>query len=741
MKTLLALLPLALSLPAAPAIPQPPSHQAPQEPFAVLPNRGQWPAEVAAGVRHGAMTSWLTETGMTTRVVVAEDPPDARGALGPEARLPVARMATVNLELVGGAAGRPQFEGKLPGVFAFFVGNDRAKWAESVPRFASATRTDVWPGIDLVLGTRDGALAYDLHFAPGADVAAARLRFSGAERVWIDANGALALDLGIGVLRHSAPVAWQVGHGGMRNVLPAHFVLHGDGTVSFSVAGREPTLQLVIDPSLLWSAALGGAGNDGLGLRQAIDRDAAGNVVACGYTGSWNFPGGSPQGVWDGFVTAFDGNGGMTWSAVIGGTTPAEEWLRACCFDGAGGVYFGGGSSDSTFPTINPWQLTNRGPLGPGVWGDMVVGQLTATATGVSLTWSTFLGDAGQELINGISVVPSGVAVTGWSNSPVLPVHAPVLPVHPGAAQSARAGGYDGYAAVFSATGQFVYGTWWGGSTNDDVPACLKQDPSGLLVIGGYTASTNWPTTPNNAAQPGPQGGIDGCVVCFDPTLSVPVYASYLGGPGYDAASDLAIDASGRWAIGSWTNSVFPAPLTIPPSAFQPLPPGGVYDGYVMLLDWRLPPAQQLLWGTYLGGNFEDGINGVAIDGAGRVTVTGSVETLVGTASTSFPVTAWCQQPVPTNGPGGTAGHHDAFVARFDPRRSGSDQLVYSTFLGGTGTDYGYDLVLDERARPIVAGVTTSVMFPGSVSTNGGQDVFLAHLDLLATVADRFGAA
>ena len=60
-----------------------------------------------------------------------------------------------------------------------------------------------------------------------------------------------------------------------------------------------------------------------------------------------------------------------------------------------------------------------------------------------------------------------------------------------------------------------------------------------------------------------------------------------------------------------------------------------------------------------------------------------------------------CPSTSDSGGPGGTAGHWDAFVARFDPRRCGADQLVYATFLGGTGFDYGFHIVLDDANSSI----------------------------------------
>ncbi len=717
-----------------------------QDPHAFLPNRGQWPAAVHAVVEHGALTTWLTTAGFTTRVLVETTPRDPRGGDGPDAPLPSARTAVLDVEFVAGGAPRAAFGERLPGSVGFFLGDDPAAWVADVPRHAGCELPAVWPGVDVVWGTRGAHVAYDLRVAPAVDARTIGLRLRGAERIAIGDDGALELDVGFGVLRHGRPVAFQLRGDGVREELAAAFVLRGD-VVGFDVQGRDPALPLVIDPPLLWTSMLGGNGNDGTAYRQVLDRDAAGNLAICGYTGSTNFPApGATQGTWDGFVSAFSPIGVLLWSARIGGTQPGDEWLRTCRWDGAGGVFFAGSSASANYPTTpGAYQPAPYGPTGLNHWGDMVMGRLAPSPTGMQLAWSTLLGGSGEETANGLAVLSCGrVAVTGWSGS-TAPTRPPGLWTHAGAAQPQSRGAFNAYFAIFdpSQTGaaQCTHATWWGGTGTDDTPGCLVVDANCLLVCGGWTNSTNVATTAN-AIQPTYQGGShDGYLVAFDPTLSAAIYSSYLGGPGYDQANDVAIDAAGRWVVANWTGAGFSPSITFPACAFQPTP-GGTDDGYALLLDPWVPPAQQVVWGTYLGGTLRDGVNGVAVDAAGRITVVGSVETATSTVPlTNFPVSAWCAQPSPANGPGGTAGHWDAFVARFDPRRCGADQLVYATFLGGTGFDYAYDVVLDERSRPLVVGATSSAWFPPGVGRPGGnQDIFITSLDLVATVADRLGA-
>ena len=91
-----------------------------------------------------------------------------------------------------------------------------------------------------------------------------------------------------------------------------------------------------------------------------------------------------------------------------------------------------------------------------------------------------------------------------------------------------------------------------------------------------------------------------------------------------------------------------------------------------------------LLYSTYLGGTqFEEG-TGIAVDSAGNAYVTGF------TTSPNFPT----QNPnQPFGGPVDTT---DAFITKLDPTGS---MLVYSTFLGGRGNEFGLGIAADASAK------------------------------------------
>jgi hypothetical protein len=235
-------------------------------------------------------------------------------------------------------------------------------------------------------------------------------------------------------------------------------------------------------------------------------------------------------------------------------------------------------------------------------------------------------------------------------------------------------------------------------------------------VVGGFTSSTNFPVT-TGAFQNVVRGltnqytgrrPLDGFVARLSADGAALVASTLYGGDGEDQVIDVAVLPDGRTlAVGSTTSTNLPVPETAP----QPLNGGGV-DGFLALL---APDATSLVAATYLGGSARDSIEGVAVDGAGVAHLAGI------TLSTNLPVLTPLQS---TN-----AGLADIFHAGF---RTADHAWAYSTYLGGTGDDFAYRVVLDHLARPWSVGETRSTNFPvvaSLQSTNaGGSDGVITRL-------------
>jgi hypothetical protein len=196
----------------------------------------------------------------------------------------------------------------------------------------------------------------------------------------------------------------------------------------------------------------------------------------------------------------------------------------------------------------------------------------------------------------------------------------------------------------------------------------------------------------------------------IDPVL---FYSTYLGGSGsQDEGFGIAVDASGNAYVTGLTNSAnFPTTAGV----FQTTP-GGDLDVFVAKLN---PTGSGLAYSTYLGGSGSDGGRGIAVDTIGNAYVTGFAE------SANFPTTLGAFQTV--FGGGAT---FDAFVTKLDPTGSA---LLYSTYLGGGGLDFGYSIAADALGNAYVTGFTYSTNFPTTAGAfqlvlRGTSDAFVAKL-------------
>ncbi len=212
-------------------------------------------------------------------------------------------------------------------------------------------------------------------------------------------------------------------------------------------------------------------------------------------------------------------------------------------------------------------------------------------------------------------------------------------------------------------------------------------------------------------------GTLTGVLVRVNPSLPAGqqlVWTASLSGA---TLWDLFLEPGGAVvATGRTTSGSFPTTVNAYDRTFN-----GNNDVFITRLDPSLPAGQQLTWSTFLGGSgMEWGGYGVFVEPSGVVAVCGSTE------SANFPITPGAFDS--TFGAGGQFG--DGFVSVFDPSLAGTQQLLYSTFVGGAGSELltsirGGDLIT-------VAGWTTSPDFPTTANawdrTLATQDVFITQL-------------
>jgi len=272
------------------------------------------------------------------------------------------------------------------------------------------------------------------------------------------------------------------------------------------------------------------------------------------------------------------------------------------------------------------------------------------------------------------------------------------------------------YGAKINPAGNaFVYQVVWGGG--QDYGNAVGLDSAGNAYFTGATHG-DFPTT---AGVIFPSGWLaaDAFVTKVSPT-GVLIYSTYLGGSLSDEGLALAVDTNGNaYVAGATSSPDFPATA----GAVQTTMPNLNEAGFVTKVN---STATQVLYSTFLGGGSRERVDGMAVDGQGRIHVTGN------TGSTDFPTTAnaWDR----TCGVDGTCNAEDVFYSKIDPLKAGAAGLMYSTLLGGANGDFGEAIAIDKNGRAWIAGRTASAGdFPRVLATQGtfggNYDAFVALID------------
>lgn len=481
---------------------------------------------------------------------------------------------------------------------------------------------------------------------------------------------------GVQELVQHAPVAWQETATGPRPLQVA-FRLLGTTRYGFAAADLDPTLPAVVDPGVIWGTFLGGGateringmrwqpgsgvwvagwtgstdfpatvgafqttgaadgfvaklddtgntlqfatylgGNEGEEVRGiAIGPGSTPTVV--GFTHSANFPttpsalqtvyrGASPfLDLGDGFVTRLNATGSaLLASTYLGGTF--DDIVERVAVDALGNAVIAGWTSSPDMPATPGTFQPALGGL-PMVQTDGYVGRINATGT--TLQWGSFLGGTLGEQLLGVAIdgATNDVVVTGWSIGADYPTTAAAL-------RPTSGGLIDAVVTRLNSNGtSAVFSTYLGGISEDAAQA-VRIAANGTIWVGGFTSSTNYPTTPN-APQTAFAGQSDGYVSQLSANGQTLVFSTLLGGPGSDRVRDLALAAPGILVVGECGDGF---PVTF--GAVQPTFGSGVLDAFATLLT---NGGATLTWSSYFGGAGQDAFGSVALDNGGVAVVAG----------------------------------------------------------------------------------------------------------------------
>lgn len=335
-------------------------------------------------------------------------------------------------------------------------------------------------------------------------------------------------------------------------------------------------------------------------------------------------------------------------------------------------------------------------PRFPPTIEDAARSDVGAKVTEDPLIYSTYLGGSYFDSGNGIALDAWGQAyVVGQTDSPDFPVT-------PDAFDTGYNYNGDIYVAKLSYDGSGLrYATYLGGGSWDGGPHVAVAG-DGSAYVAGTTESWGFPTTAD-AFDRTLDGERDGFVVRLSPEGGELRFATFLGGSGNESISDVAVDSLGNVYVSGFTASPdFPVENTS----------GNGYEG-----DGSRPFVAKL---NPLGSELafvllpEVGA-GLALDEAGYIYLSGS------TTSPDWPTTTGAFDRT-------FNGETDLYVVKLTP--DGRD-VVYATYLGGSGTDWASTLAVDGDGHAYIAATTNSPDIPSTLlavdeTYNGDSDILVA---------------
>jgi hypothetical protein len=275
------------------------------------------------------------------------------------------------------------------------------------------------------------------------------------------------------------------------------------------------------------------------------------------------------------------------------------------------------------------------------------------------------------------------------------------------------------------------YSSYLGGSGPDQA-ASIAVDSAGNVYVAGYTQSTDFPKVNQipGACQSGCDSGNDDAFVTkISASGKLLVYSSYLGGSGGDSASSIAVDSAGNvYLTGGGNSSDFPRVNQIPGACLGSCGNGSTNDAYVTKIN---AAGNALVYSSLIGGSGDEndgGFASIAVDSVGNAYITGN------TFSTDFPRVN--QIPGACLGSCGNGNAQDAFVTKINAAGSA---LLYSSYVGSSGTDIGFGIAVDGSGNAYLTGLTLSSDFPrvnqipgacnGACGNSLNYDVYLTKIN------------
>lgn len=615
-----------------------------------------------------------------------------------------------------------------------------------------------YSGIDLHYYSNKDGIKYYFVVKPGFSLEDLLIQIDGATSTSINGSFNLFIDGVFGDIELKRPVAYNINPIG--NIIPvsgnADWLSVGSNDYRIAAPAYNPALPLVIEISSKATSAPSGVKanldystyHGGNGDERFYDIKVAsnGDRFVTGYTSAQTFPttnaifpnffGGS---TYDAVLLKYLANDSLKYSTFYGGN--GVDIGNSVTVDSNGDVFFGGQTFSTDLIVNSITGATNQ--LSNGYFLNTSQNQkadgfiVKLNARGDTLRWARYFGGSKAETVNSLFIDGSNnLYVAGNSSSSNFPV---VNAYKPSIGTTLNTDNFDAIYGKFNSSLAAQWITYYGGTYNgnsltytQDDGTDITVDNSGKVICSGWTDAIDFPTqnttgNTNVFYQTGIFGNFDGFLVRFG-SGGVPDYSTYFGGNGNDYLMRLVQKPN--------TGNIYFAGSSSSNATFPWYPKAGAFNyttnfsgskAFLGYIDFSLSKQWCSFYGNQQPSKFFN-IGGLSVDDLGAIYLSGYTNS----DSLSFPVTPFAGAYFDN-----TRSSEDAFLAIFD----NFQQIMHSTFLGGTGVDRIHNSDTYGNNKLYTVGRTVSNNFPIAYTIsnaslidstyNGGEDGFISRFDLM----------
>jgi hypothetical protein len=381
--------------------------------------------------------------------------------------------------------------------------------------------------------------------------------------------------------------------------------------------------------------------------------------------------------------------------------------------DKNGCIFVAGGTREGLNVTYDAFQKNFQGYTKDDMTGgDIFLMKLSPAG---DIMYSTYIGGSGSEnYCLQIALDDFGNVYVGFTTD------SKDLKVLNSAYQKTIKGDNDHYIIKFTNDCKYIASTYLGGSGSDHWTRLAVHNNT--LYLFGKSTSTDFPTTKkalqkeyDNSSPPDTtKSWLSGDITITALSLNLDkiLYSTYIGGKSLDYVQAYSFEINGKIIL---TGGTYSDNFPVTENAYKKSLTGET-DGFITIINQKL---SKVYYSTFIGGDSTDQINSVVVQNAKKIVLAGE------TKSPDFPVTSDA-----LNGKY-FGGRSDGFIMNFNLK---SNKPVYSSFVGGSKSDYINYIAETDKQNYILVGSSSSIDFPLTKdalypSINGGRDLVILIMD------------